>query len=87
MPKHVLVAAALVVGVALPAAAPAAIVSTADAATGHEPVERAIVRRVNAVRRRVGLRRLRLSPRLGRAADVQSADIVRTGVVSHTSPD
>ena len=87
MPKHVLLAAVVVAAaLALPAAAPSALTTTAAAAAGHNPVERAVVRRVNAVRRFAGLRRLRLSRGLGRAADQGSAAILDADVFSHT-PD
>jgi uncharacterized protein YkwD len=87
MPKHALLAAAaLVVGLALPASAPPAITATAAASPGHSPLERAVVRRVNAVRRFAGLGRLRPDERLARAADEASAAILRVDVFSH-APD
>ncbi len=87
MPKHpMLAAAALAVGFAAPAAAPPRIASSALAAPGHNPVERAVVRRVNAVRRFAGLPGLRLDRRLGHAADEGAAAILRADVFSH-APD
>ena len=87
MPKRALLAVALfVVAIAVPAAAPSAITPVAGAAAGHGDLERAIIARVNAIRRQVGVRRLRLHRGLGRAADRQCAAILRTDVFSHT-PD
>jgi uncharacterized protein YkwD len=87
MPKHALLAAAaLAVGFAVPAAAPPRMTASALAAPAHNPVERAVVRRVNAVRRFAGLPGLRLDRRLARAADEGSAAILRADVFSH-APD
>ena len=87
MPKRALLAAVLLVAaVAVPAAAPPAFTASATAAPGHGALERAVIARVNAIRRHIGVRRLRLHRGLGRAADRQCAAILRTDVFSHT-PD
>ncbi len=72
---------------AVPAAAPAPITSSADASPRQDRFERAVVRKVNVIRRQHRLRPLRTSRGLVRAADRHSLDLLRHDVVSHTSPD
>jgi uncharacterized protein YkwD len=87
-PTRLLVTASVIaVALALPAAAPAPITSSAEARVRHDRVERAVVRKVNAIRRTHRLRPLRTSRGLARAADRHSLDLLRADVVSHTSPD
>ncbi len=85
MLKHAVPAAALIaVALAVPAAAPSAITPAAAASARHGGLERAVVHRVNAIRRLLGIRALRLSRGLGRAANAQSAAILGTDRFSHT---
>src|SRR6185436_4074295 len=49
--------------------------------------ERRVVRLVNRIRARHGLRRLKVSARLTRAASNHTGDILRTGYLSHASSD
>jgi uncharacterized protein YkwD len=49
--------------------------------------ERRVVRLVNRIRARHGLRRLKVSARLARAASNHTSDILRTGYLSHASSD
>jgi uncharacterized protein YkwD len=65
---------------ALPAGAPAAV-------RGHDRLEVAVVREINAVRAREGLRPLRLSGRLARVAERHSSDQLRRDRLTHTSGD
>jgi uncharacterized protein YkwD len=73
--------AALTASPSLGAGAPA----RADARLDR--VERAVVARVNAVRRREGLRRLRSSHGLAAAADHKVFEVLSSGQLSHASPD
>ncbi|MEA2341004.1 MAG: hypothetical protein QOG11_1081, partial [Solirubrobacteraceae bacterium] len=57
---------------------PVAVPVTTAAATVADRAERAIVRQVNRERRRFGLRRVRLTRSLNRAATRQSRLILRT---------
>jgi uncharacterized protein YkwD len=50
-------------------------------------LEQSVVARMNAVRRSHGLRPLRLSHRLGAAADYHSRDMARRGYFEHDSAD
>lgn len=74
-------AAAVAVGLtSLGTTTPAA----ADAATGwQDSVERSVIRKLNAIRAQSGVRRLRASRGLARAADAKSASIAATGDFSH----
>jgi uncharacterized protein YkwD len=84
--RATLVAAGLSLGwPAAPAASPAA--TDLAAARAQDRVERAVVRRVNAVRARHGRRPLRRSVRLAAAADRKAREVVRTDTLSHRSPD
>ncbi|HYY76384.1 MAG TPA: CAP domain-containing protein [Gaiellaceae bacterium] len=49
----------------------------------NESLESAVVKRINAVRRSHGLRRLRLEPRLTKAADRHAVSMGRSGYFSH----
>jgi uncharacterized protein YkwD len=61
--------------------------ATKDAAASVSALEAQVLADVNAVRRQRGLRPLRFSPALARAADAHSRDMARRGYFSHTSPD
>lgn len=52
-------------------------------ASKHDAVERAVIRKLNAIRAQSGLRRLRASRGLARAADGKSAAMAATGNFSH----
>ena len=54
---------------------------------GLDGTERKVVRLVNKIRARHGLRRLRASRALARAANDHTGDILRTDVLSHCSSD
>jgi uncharacterized protein YkwD len=60
-------------------------VAPATAAPAHDRLEAAIVREINVVRSREGLRALRPSRALARAAARHSGEQVRRGRISHTS--
>jgi uncharacterized protein YkwD len=60
---------------------------SAEARSHLTPLERRVVRLVNAVRIDHGLRRLYFSRRLSRAARTHSADMSRRGFFSHVSSD
>jgi uncharacterized protein YkwD len=79
--RATLVVAGLTLGCALPAAPAGA------ASTRHDRTERSVVRKVNAIRAQHGLRRLRRSRGLARAADRKAREILRTDTLSHSSPD
>ena len=49
----------------------------------HDSVERSVIRKLNAIRAQSGLRRLRASRGLARAADAKSASMAATGDFSH----
>ncbi|HEV2813724.1 MAG TPA: CAP domain-containing protein [Solirubrobacteraceae bacterium] len=49
----------------------------------HDAVERSVVRKLNWIRAHSGIRKLRASRGLARAADVQSSTIASTGVFAH----
>jgi len=66
-------------------AAPAAPALAASAK--QDRVERAVVQQVNAIRAQHGLRALRRSRGLARAADVKAREVAQTNVLSHSSPD
>jgi uncharacterized protein YkwD len=53
----------------------------------QDRVERAVVNQVNVIRAQHGLRALRRSSGLARAADVKAKEVARTSVLSHASPD
>jgi uncharacterized protein YkwD len=78
-------------GVAFAATLPAGPVpapEAADAASARQDsVERAVVRRINQIRARAGLRRLHSSGGLALAADVKALEILSSDSLSHTSPD
>ena len=61
--------------------------ATNDAAASVSALEAQVLADVNAVRRQRGLRPLRFSTALSRAADAHSRDMARRGYFSHTSPD
>jgi len=84
MPTRSLAAlAALLCCALLPALAPAANA----AGPRHDAAERAVVRQVNLVRARHGLRALRASRAIARAADRHSADMLARGFLAHASSD
>jgi uncharacterized protein YkwD len=69
-------------------AVPAASAAPADAASPRQDhVEKSVLKKVNAVRARHGLRKLRKSRALAASADDKSLEMARTRVVSHTSAD
>ena len=79
--RATLVVAGLTLGCALPAA-------PAEAGSAKQDrVERAILKQVNAIRARNGLRKLRRHRGLARAADVKAHEVATTKVLSHSSPD
>jgi uncharacterized protein YkwD len=53
----------------------------------QDRVERAVIKQVNQIRAQHGLRALRRSRGLARAADVKAKEVARTKVLSHASPD
>ena len=57
------------------------------AATALSALEAQVLADVNATRRQRGLRPLRFSTALARAADTHSRDMARRGFFSHNSPD
>jgi uncharacterized protein YkwD len=73
--------AVLTLGCAIPAAPAHA------GSAKQDRVERAIVKKINEIRRSHGLKPLRRSPALARAADVKAKEVARTAVLSHSSPD
>ncbi len=54
---------------------------------GLDGTERKVVKLVNKIRARHGLKRLKSSRALARAANDHTGDILRTDVLSHCSPD
>ncbi len=64
----------------------AAPVAPAVAAPAHDRLEAAVVREINVVRSREGLRSLRASGRLARVAARHSRDQLRRDAISHVSP-
>jgi uncharacterized protein YkwD len=76
---------AVLAAVALAAHLPAAPRAAADPRLG--PSERSMVRHVNDVRARQGVRPLRVSRALGRAADRHSRDMLRRDFFDHRSSD
>ena len=54
---------------------------------GLDRAERKVVRLVNRIRARHGLRRLKASRTLARAASDHTGDMLRAGVLSHSSSD
>jgi len=80
--------AALGAGLAPAAVAVPATPDTANAnAVRADRLERQVIRHVNAVRRAHGLLGLRHSRGLQRSADFHSWEILRSNMLSHTSPD
>jgi uncharacterized protein YkwD len=80
--------AALGAGLVPAAVVVPAVPETANASPARaDRLERQVIRHVNAVRRAHGLRTLRRSRGLQRAADFHSWEILRSNVLSHTSPD
>ena len=74
-------AAALAVGLTtLGSTTPA---SAEAASTQQDSVERSVIRKLNAIRARSGVRRLRASTGLARAADAHSGAIAASGNFSH----
>jgi len=74
-------ATALVVGLtSLGATAPA---NAAGPSPKHDRVERSVIKKLNAIRTQHGVRKLRSSRGLARAADAKSAAIATTGDFSH----
>ncbi len=71
---------AAAVAVGLTTLAPA---SAEAAPAKHDSVERSVIRKVNAIRSQHGVRRLRTSRGLARAADSKSAAVAATGDFSH----
>ena len=61
--------------------------AAADAAVSVSALEAQVLAEVNSTRRQHGLRPLRFSVGLARAADAHSRDMARRGYFSHTSPD
>lgn len=49
----------------------------------HDAVERSVIRKLNQIRAQSGLRKLRRSPGLARAADAKSTAMAATGNFSH----
>jgi uncharacterized protein YkwD len=68
-------------------AAACASANARPARSGPAVVSRAMACLINAERRKHGLRALRMDPRLSRAAQAHSRDMVRRRYFSHTSPD
>jgi uncharacterized protein YkwD len=79
--RATLAVAGLTLGCALPAAPAGATATRTDRA------ERSVVKRVNAIRARHGLRKLRRSTGLTRAADRKAREVLRSDTLSHSSPD
>ena len=55
--------------------------------TRYDSTERSVVAQVNAIRAQHGLRTLRRSTGLSRAADTKAREVVRTDSLSHSSAD
>lgn len=68
-------------------AAACASANARPARSGPAVVSRAMACLINAERRKHGLRALRMDPRLSKAAQAHSRDMVRRRYFSHTSPD
>lgn len=63
-----------------------AVTAPAEASAARmDGAERAVIRKVNAVRKSAGLRALVANRHLARAADAHSRDMVRGGFFAHTS--
>ena len=75
----------VVVGLTLGCALPAAPAEAGSAK--QDRVERAVFKKVNAIRAQHGLRKLRRHRGLARAADAKAEEIAATQVLSHSSPD
>jgi uncharacterized protein YkwD len=80
--RAMLVIAGLTLGCVLPAATPAQAGSAKQ-----DRVERAVVKEVNELRARNGLRKLRRHRGLARAADAKAREVAVTQVLSHASSD
>lgn len=76
--------AALSVVFAVPAVAPS---NAGASASTQDRVEREVLRKVNAIRAGSGLHRLHVSGALARSASMKSLEILRSNVLSHSSPD
>jgi uncharacterized protein YkwD len=89
MPRRRSVAVAVVGATAAPLAAVPDVVlpETAHARSVHDRLERAIAREINQVRARQGLRAVRSSRSLARAAARHSGDQLGHDQVTHTSSD
>jgi uncharacterized protein YkwD len=68
-------------------ALPALRTPSADASASLDHAERKVIRLVNHIRARHGLRRLAVSRALAAAASVHSGDMVRRNFFSHASSD
>ena len=77
-------AAVLSVVFAVPAVSPA---QAKAASARQDRVERKVLKKVNKIRARQGLKKLRKSRALATSADDKSLEMARTRVISHTSPD
>jgi uncharacterized protein YkwD len=84
-PRRGLVATATLVGVLLVPTAGSA--DTRGALSSESELQSALVQRVNALRARHGLARLRFSNGLGAAANGHSVQMARLGYFSHNSAD
>lgn len=60
---------------------------TASTSSALPPVERAVLRRINALRSANGLRALRVSTRLGVAARAKASEAARASRLDHASSD
>src|SRR5262245_46242568 len=79
--------AAALIAAACAATAPVAAPTALAASPRLSPTERAVIRLMNRVRASHGLRALKSSPRLARAADLHSRDMLRHDFFSHESSD
>jgi uncharacterized protein YkwD len=80
--RATIVVAGLMLGCALPSV-PAAHAGSSK----QDRVERAVIHKVNKIRHSHGLRALRRSRALSRAADRKAKEVARSSVLSHSSPD
>jgi uncharacterized protein YkwD len=72
---------------ALAATGPLPVADAAPKGAALDDMERAVVKRINRVRARHGVRRVRASPALSAAADFHSREILNHDHFSHSSPD
>ena len=80
--RATIVVAGLTLGCSVSPAAPAHAGSAKQ-----DRVERAVIKKVNQIRAQHGLRSLRRSRGLARAADVKAREVTRTRILAHESPD